>query len=187
MIVNIILYVLFALLFFGVVTVIIFDNGDSGTKLAWLLAITLLPVLGVVLYLMLGMNYRNHPFFHRRHEEAIRKFHAEFDDKIKAIQEVEKIGAAYAIGRDCHVGDTITLDVLAARMGIGRDEAASMMDIVCQASGEDAGGLLISANDDLVICGGSISIEAPKDGVHANDSLRICEATLDVTDRKSVV
>ena len=85
MIVNIILYVLFALLFFGVVTVIIFDNGDSGTKLAWLLAITLLPVLGVVLYLMLGMNYRNHPFFHRRHEEAIRKFHAEFDDKIKRL------------------------------------------------------------------------------------------------------
>ena len=31
----------------------------------------------------------------------------EYDDKIKAIQEIEKIGAAYAIGRDCHVGDTI--------------------------------------------------------------------------------
>ena len=30
-----------------------------------------------------------------------------FSDRIKAIQEVEKIGAAYAIGRDCHVGDTI--------------------------------------------------------------------------------
>ena len=31
----------------------------------------------------------------------------EYEDKIKAIQEIEKIGAAYAIGRDCHVGDTI--------------------------------------------------------------------------------
>ena len=31
----------------------------------------------------------------------------EYDDKVKAIQEIEKIGAAYAIGRDCHVGDTI--------------------------------------------------------------------------------
>ena len=30
-----------------------------------------------------------------------------FDDKVKAIQEIEKIGAAYAIGRDCNVGDTI--------------------------------------------------------------------------------
>ena len=30
-----------------------------------------------------------------------------YDDKIKAIQEVERIGSAYGIGRDCHVGDTI--------------------------------------------------------------------------------
>ncbi len=30
-----------------------------------------------------------------------------FEDKIEAIQAVEKAGAAYAIGRDCHIGDTI--------------------------------------------------------------------------------
>lgn len=30
-----------------------------------------------------------------------------FTDKIKAIQKIEEIGAAYAIGRDCNVGDTI--------------------------------------------------------------------------------
>lgn len=30
-----------------------------------------------------------------------------FDDKVKAIQKIEEIGAAYAIGRDCNVGDTI--------------------------------------------------------------------------------
>jgi len=30
-----------------------------------------------------------------------------FDDKIKAIQKIEETGAAYAIGRDCNVGDTI--------------------------------------------------------------------------------
>ena len=30
-----------------------------------------------------------------------------FDDKIKAIQKIEEIGAAYAIGRDCNVGDNI--------------------------------------------------------------------------------
>ena len=30
-----------------------------------------------------------------------------FDDKIKAIQKIEELGAAYAIGRDCNVGDTI--------------------------------------------------------------------------------
>ena len=30
-----------------------------------------------------------------------------FDDKVAAIQKIESIGAAYAIGRDCNVGDTI--------------------------------------------------------------------------------
>ena len=30
-----------------------------------------------------------------------------FDDRVKAIQKIEEIGAAYAIGRDCNVGDTI--------------------------------------------------------------------------------
>ena len=30
-----------------------------------------------------------------------------FTDKVKAIQKIEEIGASYAIGRDCNVGDTI--------------------------------------------------------------------------------
>ena len=30
-----------------------------------------------------------------------------FDDRVAAIQKIEEIGAAYAIGRDCNVGDTI--------------------------------------------------------------------------------
>ena len=30
-----------------------------------------------------------------------------FDDRVKAIQKIEEIGASYAIGRDCNVGDTI--------------------------------------------------------------------------------
>ncbi len=30
-----------------------------------------------------------------------------FADKVKAIQKIEELGAAYAIGRDCNVGDTI--------------------------------------------------------------------------------
>ncbi|MBQ9668345.1 MAG: argininosuccinate synthase [Prevotella sp.] len=31
----------------------------------------------------------------------------QFDDRVKAIQKIEEIGASYAIGRDCNVGDTI--------------------------------------------------------------------------------
>ena len=37
--------------------------------------------------------------------EAVNGEH--FDDKVKAIQKIEEIGASYAIGRDCNVGDTI--------------------------------------------------------------------------------
>ena len=42
----------------------------------------------------------------------------------------------------------------------------------------------IDANDDLVITGGAIRIEAPEDGVHVNDSFRFREAnlTIDVGD-----
>lgn len=49
----------------------------------------------------------------------------EYDDKIKAIQEVEKIGAAYAIGRDCHVGDTI----IGIKGRVGFEAAAPMLII----------------------------------------------------------
>ena len=85
MIANIILYILFGLLFLGVAAVIIFDNGDSGTKMAWLLTITLLPLVGILLYLMCGINYRNHYFFQRRHKAAIDKFRAEYDPVIHSL------------------------------------------------------------------------------------------------------
>lgn len=87
MIANIILTILLSLLVAGVAIVIIFDNGDSGTKLAWLLAITILPVIGIILYLMFGINYRNHIFFERRRKAALERFRAEFDDKIVRLLE----------------------------------------------------------------------------------------------------
>lgn len=47
------------------------------------------------------------------------------DDKIAAIQKVEEIGAAYAIGRDCHVGDTI----IGIKGRVGFEAAAPMLII----------------------------------------------------------
>ena len=49
----------------------------------------------------------------------------QFDDKIKAIQAVEEIGAAYGIGRDCHVGDTI----IGIKGRVGFEAAAPMLII----------------------------------------------------------
>ena len=48
-----------------------------------------------------------------------------FDDKIAAIQAIEEIGAAYAIGRDCHVGDTI----IGIKGRVGFEAAAPMLII----------------------------------------------------------
>lgn len=49
----------------------------------------------------------------------------EYADKIAAIQAVEEIGAAYAIGRDCHVGDTI----IGIKGRVGFEAAAPMLII----------------------------------------------------------
>lgn len=48
-----------------------------------------------------------------------------YDDGIAAIQEVEKIGAAYGIGRDMHVGDTI----VGIKGRVGFEAAAPMLII----------------------------------------------------------
>ena len=48
-----------------------------------------------------------------------------FTDKIAAIKKVEEIGAAYGIGRDCHVGDTI----IGIKGRVGFEAAAPMLII----------------------------------------------------------
>ena len=48
-----------------------------------------------------------------------------FDDPIKAIQKVEEIGAAYGIGRDMHIGDTI----IGIKGRVGFEAAAPMLII----------------------------------------------------------
>ncbi|MBP5513397.1 MAG: argininosuccinate synthase [Bacteroidaceae bacterium] len=48
-----------------------------------------------------------------------------FTDKIQAIQRIEQLGAAYAIGRDCNVGDTI----VGIKGRVGFEAAAPMLII----------------------------------------------------------
>ena len=48
-----------------------------------------------------------------------------FNDKVKAIQKIEEIGASYAIGRDCNVGDTI----IGIKGRVGFEAAAPMLII----------------------------------------------------------
>jgi len=48
-----------------------------------------------------------------------------FTDKVKAIQEIERIGSRYAIGRDMHIGDTI----IGIKGRVGFEAAAPMLII----------------------------------------------------------
>ena len=63
-----ILTILYILLVVTVGIVILIDTGDSGRKFAWLLIIAVLPLLGIILYFMFGINYRHHWIFNRRHQ-----------------------------------------------------------------------------------------------------------------------
>ena len=60
--------ILYILLIVTVVVVILFDNGDPGRKFAWLLIIAAIPLLGLVLYFLVGINYRHHWIFNQRHQ-----------------------------------------------------------------------------------------------------------------------
>jgi cardiolipin synthase len=61
--------ILYILLILTVVVIILVDKGDAGRKFAWLLIIAALPVLGILLYFLVGINYRHHWIFNRRHQK----------------------------------------------------------------------------------------------------------------------
>jgi len=50
----------------GAALIILLDDGETGRKIAWLLIIGVFPVIGLVLYLLFGLNPRHHLFFERR-------------------------------------------------------------------------------------------------------------------------
>ena len=77
--------ILFALLLIGTAFVIIVDKGDPGRKLAWLLVITFLPILGLILYLCFGVNFRHHWIFRRRHVRYRDAFLSGTDDHLNNL------------------------------------------------------------------------------------------------------
>ena len=79
------LSILFALLIVSAVFVIIYDNGSAGTKISWLLILTILPGLGIILYILFGINYRHHYFFSKRHKEVFEKMKNDADDNLRQL------------------------------------------------------------------------------------------------------
>ena len=77
--------ILFALLILGTAFVIIVDKGDPGRKLAWLMVITFLPLLGFFLYICFGINFRHHWIFNRRHRRYRETFMAGTDETVNRL------------------------------------------------------------------------------------------------------
>ena len=61
-IVSAIFSLMLLFLVIGTIIVIIFDNGDSAKKIAWILVITILPIIGLLLYFAVGFNLRQSSF-----------------------------------------------------------------------------------------------------------------------------
>ena len=75
--VSVILAIVVVMLYVGIVLFIILDDGDSGWKVTWLLAISLFPVLGLLFYLVMGVNYRRLGVRERLHAKVEKRFREE--------------------------------------------------------------------------------------------------------------
>lgn len=76
--------ILFFLLIAGAVLVILNDNQDSGRKIAWILIIAILPAVGLILYLVFGMNFRKPGFFQIRNKVFLETFAEKADEETKS-------------------------------------------------------------------------------------------------------
>ena len=82
---KLLITLLFAITSIGALIVIITDDGDSGRKMAWLLAIVMLPVVGLILYILLGVNWRIHPFFRKHHKQFTDLFERQSDERTRRL------------------------------------------------------------------------------------------------------
>ncbi|MBR5660842.1 MAG: cardiolipin synthase [Bacteroidales bacterium] len=82
---QLIVSILYILLILTVVVIILVDKGDAGRKFAWLLIIAALPLVGIVLYFLCGINYRHHWIFDRRHQKYKEVFEKGSNDTLKHL------------------------------------------------------------------------------------------------------
>lgn len=64
----------FLLLICGTVLVILNGNADSGKKIAWILVIVIIPVVGLILYIVFGLDMRKPENFRNQHRTFLETF-----------------------------------------------------------------------------------------------------------------
>ena len=82
---SVIWSVLLLLLICGTVFVIMSSNSDSGKKVSWILVVTLLPAVGIVLYVVFGLDMRNPAWFLKKHRKFFETFERNADAGTKAL------------------------------------------------------------------------------------------------------
>ena len=82
---TIIISIIGILLITGAILVILNDNQDSGRKVAWILIIGILPVIGLLLYIVFGMNFRKPGFFQYRNRQFLDIFEEKASKETKDI------------------------------------------------------------------------------------------------------
>ena len=102
----------FAVAVVGIVVALLTDDRDPTTVIAWLLVITLLPLLGVVLYFFIGRNYR-------RDTPARRRVRGEIDVEaaMSVMPQVTQTCSEFTAGTMAALADTSAakLAVMGAR------------------------------------------------------------------------
>lgn len=83
--ISVIASILFSFLLLGAVLVILNDNQDSGRKIAWILIIGILPVIGLILYFVFGLNFRKPGFFKIRNREFLNVFDERAGEQTKGL------------------------------------------------------------------------------------------------------
>ena len=82
---TIIISIIGILVITGAILVILNDNQDSGRKVAWILIIGILPVIGLLLYIVFGMNFRKPGFFQYRNRQFLDIFEEKASEETKDI------------------------------------------------------------------------------------------------------
>ena len=77
--------ILIALIIIGAFILILTDDGDADRKLLWLITISVLPVVGLILYLMFGINYRHRKYFLKKHKRYADWFAQRSGDRIDKL------------------------------------------------------------------------------------------------------
>lgn len=77
--------ILLALVIIGAAIIILADDGDTDRKLLWIITIVLLPAVGLILYLLFGVNFRHHKYYDRKHKPYRELFAREADARIRGL------------------------------------------------------------------------------------------------------